>query len=125
MPWWTLLYLAFLVLVSVAGLRDDYCSRRPRWYLIASGASAVVMLVLFVSFWAVFRGRVFGAPTPAIFLATVGWTIYESYSDYVGLESDPGLTDVENRRLGRIAALLFALTFCPAYIVAGIAAFAD
>lgn len=118
MTWWIQLYLVLYVIFSIAGLWDDYRSKRQIRFFIGAGFSNSIVVFLFVCYWHASGLSGMGGIAQVAFVGAMGWELFQAIQDIKAEKEDSGsLGDVI---LGPALAAEISL---PAYIVAGISAF--
>lgn len=120
-PWWALAYMILLLVWSLFGYREDQRDGRNRFFSLA-GLILSLWLILFVAgYWdsriSLFVGR-WGLPI--LFFSFI-YELWNGYLDVKSKQSDPELSDEENR-MGTILALgISTLILLPAYALAALA----
>jgi hypothetical protein len=123
MRWWTLTYLVLFGLLSVGGLWDDYRKRRPVLFLGCAALSNLVVGYLLLAFWYPSLRAVFGFVTPVMFIAAVGWEVFEFAEDVRAFRNDSSLSASDKRIVAAIGILATPMLCLPAFMLSGIVAF--
>jgi len=123
MSWWIIVYFWLFILLSAAGLWDDYCDRRPVWSLVCALLANLTVAYLFVTFWHTSLRSPVGIVAPTAFVASMCWEAYQAITEILGLPADPELTAKQQSALAALTALALLVICVPAFIVAGINAF--
>jgi hypothetical protein len=123
MSWWIVVYLGLFGVLAVAGLWDDYCDRRPAWFLGCAVISNLTIICLFVAFWNPPLHSILGGIAPVLFIASTCWELFQAVEDLRNQRADPQLSKSQERLAGIVTALVLPLISLPAIVVAGIDAF--
>ena len=123
MSWWIIIYLGLFGVLSAGGLWDDYCDRRPAWFLACAVASNLTVIYLFVAFWQPSLRSHLGLVAPVAFIASMCWEFYQAVEDIRGLCADPELSETQQRVVATITAVALPVVCLPAFVIAGISAF--
>lgn len=91
MPWWVVLYLVVLALLSLAGLVDDARDRRPAWWLGLALSSAVASVALVLAYWEVLPT----SPPALLFALLVVAVGFDAWSAVRDLRADAAAPDPE------------------------------
>jgi peptidoglycan/LPS O-acetylase OafA/YrhL len=110
--WWSQLYLALFLILAIAGLWDDYRSNRQIWFLIAAGASNVIIVYLFVSYWHPSMAHSVGYFAPIAYVGAVLWELYQARLDLNATGEDP-----EDRVAVIVGVALTTVISLPAFIL--------
>ncbi len=120
-PWWVVAYLILLLIWSLYGYRSDQSDGRNRYFSLAGLILSLWLILLVAGYWdsriTLFVGR-WGLPV--LFFSF----IYEFWSGYLDIkfsQSDPELSNEENRMATIIALCFSALLLLPAYALAAFA----
>ena len=123
MSWWIIIYLGLFTTLSAGGFWDDFCNRRPVWFLGCTVASNLTVIYLFVAFWCPSLRIFLGNVAPIIFVASMFWELFQVVEDIHGLQPDPEISKKWRRVIYVFAALALPVICLPAFIIAGISAF--
>lgn len=120
---WIQLYLAVFVVLSIAGILDDYRDRRPFWFLALSVLSNIIIVLLFIAYWnsSLLDGA--GILSQVLFIAAIGWEAYQAVLDSHATEEQANSETEGGRSTIILGTLLFLALSLPAFVVAGISAF--
>lgn len=120
-PWWAVAYLILLLVWSLFGYRNDRSEGRNRYFSLADIILSVCLILLVASYWdsriTLFVGR-WGLPI--LFFSFV-YELWSGYLDVKSSQSDPELSNEENRMSTIIALCFSALLLLPAYALAAFA----
>lgn len=125
MPWWAILYLVCFAALSVAGVWGDCRERRPAWFLACAILSNLALVYFFVAYWRPVLRVSFWHAAPVIYLASVLWEVFSMVDDVRSLRGEPSMVEWERRIVPVVTAVATAVICLPAFIVAGISAFAS
>ena len=123
MSWWAIIYFGLFGVLSVAGLRDDFCERRPAWFLACAVVSNLIVAYLIVAYWREFLSAAWGIVAPVAFVVSMCWELFQAVEDLREWHSDPDLLESEQRFVTIFTAITFPVMCLPAFIIAGISAF--
>jgi len=120
-PWWAVAYLILILIWSLLGYSSDQRDGRNRFFSLA-GIILSLWLILFVAgYWepriTLFVGR-WGLPI--LFFSFI-YEFWSGYLDVKSCQSDPELSDEENRMATIIALCFSTLLLLPAYALAAFA----
>jgi hypothetical protein len=123
MSWWAVVYFGLFGVLSVAGLWDDFCERRPAWFLTCAVVSNLIVAYLIVAYWRQSLSAALGIVAPVAFVVSMGWELFQEVEYLHEMHSDPELSEGEQNVFTHITAIVTLAICLPAYIVAGISAF--
>jgi hypothetical protein len=123
MSWWIIVYIGVFILLSAAGLWDDYCDRRPVWSLVCALLANLTVAYLFVTFWHTSLRSPVGIVAPTAFVASMCWEAFQAIKEILDLPADPELTAKQQRAVVALTTVALIVLCVPVFIVAGISAF--
>lgn len=122
MPWWAIIYVTLLALLSCAGVYLNVATKERLSYMLADGASAVCSIVSVVAFWETRLAAMLGWLLFATVLYALIWDCFSLKHD-LEVTQDPELSLQENRLADNLTTVLVFSFALPAYCLGFLAAY--
>ena len=117
MTWWAWLWIAVLVVVTAAGMWDDWNDRRPAWYVAAGGVSGAVCVVCVVAYFVNPVGAALGNWLLSVAFVSAVWIAIELTADYRSMRNAPRSTEGENQVTALMGIGISVALFAPALVL--------
>ncbi|UCF21539.1 MAG: hypothetical protein JSU87_09200 [Gemmatimonadota bacterium] len=106
MPWWSWVWVAIMLVLTLAGAVMDLRDREPLWYTVLGVASGTACIIFVLNFFRLVRLGNLALPA----VLTLAVLVYEAWHD---VRADPDLTVGQKA----LAVLLAVGLFAPAPVL--------